>query len=545
MKRLITAALGLFALMCTLLVWSGPASASDACTAGHNASGQAVYYCAVWVPSGGVPIYASTSAGSSIVDRLHTGGTANWFFCSQAGGSMTVSGYSSSNWARTVGDDHGAQGYVNATYFDGVENYWNGLPACANSSGAGAATCTPTNNAAGQNVADCPIWVPSGGVPVYATTSTTSAIVDHLYTAGDTNWFYCQQNGGSDTVGGYTSSNWAKTVGDDSGATGYVNAVYFDGVQNYWPNLTACGTTAPGPADDSCTPSGSVYYCPIWVPSGGVPVYSSTSTTSTVVDHLYTGGSANWFYCSVNGGTATVDGYSSSNWAKTIGDDHGATGYVPAVYYTGVQNYWPGLTACSGSGNTPPPPPPSSGGGTSSGSLTCDGTTVSYTSIPALTLTMLQKACGFSGIYSYGGGHGPTPGPSYGYYDGSDPNSLHDSSVKGLDCSGFVRYAYYLTTGNDALDGNTARQWTLVNAMPHNTIISTKSNSAWSGSGPSVASYQSQLKVGDLLFYGYGASDHIAIYIGNGKQVNAYESTMPYGITNVWGNEFWGAARLW
>jgi hypothetical protein len=40
MKRVITAIIGLFALMGSLLVWAAPASASDACTAGHNASGR-------------------------------------------------------------------------------------------------------------------------------------------------------------------------------------------------------------------------------------------------------------------------------------------------------------------------------------------------------------------------------------------------------------------------------------------------------------------------------------------------------------------------
>jgi cell wall-associated NlpC family hydrolase len=485
-----------------------------------------------------------------VIDHLHTGGTANWFYCSQAGGTASASGYTSTSWARTIGDDHGTQGYVPAVYFGGAENYWLGLPACGGSSTSGGTQCTAGTNRAGTEVAFCPVWLPSGGVPIYSTTSTTSTIVDHLHTGGNVNWFYCQQNGGTATAGGYTSSNWAKTIGDDHGSTGYVPAVYFSGAQNYWYGLGACGTPPPSPSDGACTAStnGSgqgVYYCPVWLPSGGVPIYAGTSTSSAVVDHLLTGGSANWFYCSVNGSTATVGGYSSSNWAKTIGDQHGATGYVPAVYFTGAQNYWPGLTTCSGSGNAPPPPPPSNGGTPSSGSLTCHGYSVPYTSLPALTITLLTKACAETGTYTWGGGHGGAPGKTYGHYDGSDPASLNDANVLGFDCSGFVRYIYYETTGNDALDGVTWQQWTLAQAMPHKAVIST---SGWSYSGgwngPSASGYLSQLKPGDLMFYGHNADEHVAIYIGGGRQVNAYESGQPFGVTTS-GGDFWGAIRLW
>ncbi len=553
MKRILSIALGVAALMCTMLVgWASPASASDGCTAGHSASGEAVYYCSVWLPSGGVPIYAGTSTGSTVVDHLHTGGTANWFYCSVSGGTASASGYTSTSWARTIGDDHGTQGYVPAVYFGGAENYWLGLPACGGSTGSGGANCTAGVNSAGTNVGYCPIWTPSGGAPVYSTTSTSSTVVDHLHTAGDGNWFYCQQNGGTATASGYTSSNWAKTIGDDHGATGWVPAVYFAGSQNTWHNLGACSTPAPPPADGSCTASTNssgqgVYYCPVRLPSGGVPIYSSTSTSSSVVDHLLTGGTANWFYCSVSGSTATVGGYSSSSWAKTIGDQHGATGYVPAVYFTGTQNYWPGLTKCSGSTNAPPPPPPVSGGTTSSGSLTCHGYSVPYTSLPARTITLLTKACGLSGTYSWDGGHVSTPGPSYGHYDGSDPASLNDGNVKGMDCSGFVRYAYYLTTGNDALDGYTWQQWTLANSMPHKSLFSTSSSWSYNGSwhGPSAVSYESSLKPGDIIWYGHEANEHVAIYIGGGRQVNAFESGQPYGVTNLESSDFWGSVRLW
>ncbi|HEY3479545.1 MAG TPA: hypothetical protein VGL02_11680, partial [Streptomyces sp.] len=218
------------AVLCLLLLLGAflpvsPASASDSCTQGTNPAGSQVYYCGVWVPSGGVPVYAGTSAGSTVIDHLHAGGTANWFYCRRSGGTATASGYSSSDWARTIGDDHGATGYVPAVYFSGAENYWAGLPLCGGSSSPPGSTCTSGSNLSGQSVTYCPVWVPTGGVPVYSGTSGGSTVVDHLHTGGSANWFYCQTAGSSITVSGYTSSNWAKTIGDDHGATGYVPAV--------------------------------------------------------------------------------------------------------------------------------------------------------------------------------------------------------------------------------------------------------------------------------------------------------------------------------
>ncbi|UIJ34520.1 C40 family peptidase [Allobranchiibius sp. GilTou73] len=552
--RILTVLLGLLLTSVAMLSlgWSTPAHAADGCTAGHNASGQSVYYCGVWVPSGGIPVYSSTSQGSSVIDHLHSGGTANWFYCSTSGGTATASGYKSTSWARSVGDDNGAIGYVPAVYFSGSENYWAGLPSCSGGTGSSGSSCHSGTNKSGTTVSYCGIWTPSGGTPIYASTSSGSGVVDHLNTAGTGNWFFCEQKGSSITVGGYTSSDWAKTIGDDHGATGYVPAVYFTGSQNYWAGMPACSTPAPPPSDDSCTlghnPSGgTAYYCPVWVPSGGVPLYGSTSTSSGVVDHLHTGGSANWFYCRVNGSTATVGGYSSSSWAKTIGDDHGATGYVPAVYFTGSQDYWVNLPSCgSGSTNPTPPSPPSNGGANTNGSA-C-GT--AYTGLPGLTLKMMQQACRVTvtsdsmykySIYAWDGGHGSTPGPTYGSCDPSNgaPNDCH---VDGFDCSGLVRWAYYQATGVDALDGYTWGQWSKALALPHKAVI----NAASHGGSGQVDNYLSQLKPGDILWYGQNAGEHVAIYMGNGKQMNAYQSGDHDGITSVTtGDTFWGAVRMW
>lgn len=125
----VTASLAVLAgVLAGLVTTAGPASAST-CSPGRNAAGQSVYYCAVWAPTGGVPVYASTSTGTSVVGRLYKAGTANWFYCRQAGSTATGYGYSSSSWAKTKADN-GAVGWVPAIYYAGAENYWPGVPNC-------------------------------------------------------------------------------------------------------------------------------------------------------------------------------------------------------------------------------------------------------------------------------------------------------------------------------------------------------------------------------------------------------------------------------
>jgi len=423
-----------------------------------------------------------------------------------------------------------------------------GLAGVASAPAEAADVCTSGTNAAGQTVYYCGVWVPSGGVPVYASTSPDSAVVDHLHNGGTSNWFFCSQSGATATASGYTSSNWARTAGDDHGAQGYVPAVYFSGSANYWSGLPAC--SAPTGSSSKCTPGtnrsgNAVFYCPIWVPSGGVPVYSSTSASATVVDHLNVGGSVNWFSCQQNGGAASAGGYTSSNWAKTVGDDHGAIGWVPAVYFSGSQPYWDGVAAYS-SAAPPPPPPPSDGGAITPG-VAC-GT--SFNGLPALTVKLIQNACRVTNpndemypysIYAWDGGHGASPGPTYG--DCSPSNGAPDDChVKGFDCSGLVRWAYYLTTGSDALNAYTWGQWTAAQKLPHKAVISGGAG----GNSTNVNNYLSQLQPGDVLWYGTNANEHVAIYLGNGKQMNAYQSGTHDGVTSVnSGSVFWGAVRFW
>ncbi|WP_354644381.1 C40 family peptidase [Kitasatospora camelliae] len=144
----------------------------------------------------------------------------------------------------------------------------------------------------------------------------------------------------------------------------------------------------------------------------------------------------------------------------------------------------------------------------------------------------VRQACTLIGTpYSWGGGHGSAPGPSYGICDASNgaPNDCH---VRGLDCSGMVRYAYFLATGADVINGTTRTQW---------------------ATGRAVARfYRSQgtalLLPGDLVFYGASPSTihHVAIYLGQG-----YIAEAPYSGGHVQvaalasHGDYYGSIRLY
>ncbi|MEV6762746.1 NlpC/P60 family protein [Streptomyces sp. NPDC051105] len=139
-------------------------------------------------------------------------------------------------------------------------------------------------------------------------------------------------------------------------------------------------------------------------------------------------------------------------------------------------------------------------------------------------------ACSQIGVwYSWGGGHGATPGATYGYYDGSDPDSLHDNERKGFDCSGLMRYAYYRATGRDLLNGTADDQY-------HSPQASARF-SASQGTDPLVP--------GDLMFWGSGHIHHVAMYLGAGQMVEAYESGTHIRVAPVrTGGDYAGAIRI-
>ncbi len=144
----------------------------------------------------------------------------------------------------------------------------------------------------------------------------------------------------------------------------------------------------------------------------------------------------------------------------------------------------------------------------------------------------VNQACGLLGTpYSWGGGHSATPGPTYGICDPSN-GAPNDCNVDGLDCSGMVRYAYYLAVGADVIPGTSAGQYQSSRAVAR--------FSASQGTGP--------LLPGDLLFFGGSAATihHVAIYMGQGEIVEAPYSGGHVQVASVSSHsDYYGAIRLY
>ncbi|MFD5102338.1 C40 family peptidase [Streptomyces albidochromogenes] len=143
----------------------------------------------------------------------------------------------------------------------------------------------------------------------------------------------------------------------------------------------------------------------------------------------------------------------------------------------------------------------------------------------------VRTACSQIGVwYTWGGGHGPAPGPTYGTVDPTDPASEHDPQRRGFDCSGLVRYAYAEATGRDILNGTAHSQY----HTPH----ATARFGAAEGTGPLVP--------GDLLVWGNAREvHHVAIYLGAGKMVEARQSGTRITVSDVrTGGDFFGAVRV-
>jgi cell wall-associated NlpC family hydrolase len=141
------------------------------------------------------------------------------------------------------------------------------------------------------------------------------------------------------------------------------------------------------------------------------------------------------------------------------------------------------------------------------------------------------QACALIGTrYVWGGGHDPTPGITKGTCD-TDKGAPHDCLYYGLDCSGMVRYAYYLAVGWDIIPGDTYTQW----QSPRTVARFSRDQ----GTAP--------LLPGDLVFYhneDYG-THHVAIYIGNGYMVEAPQSDSYVQVNAVLAyGDYYGAIRL-
>ncbi|WP_328623553.1 MULTISPECIES: C40 family peptidase [unclassified Streptomyces] len=144
----------------------------------------------------------------------------------------------------------------------------------------------------------------------------------------------------------------------------------------------------------------------------------------------------------------------------------------------------------------------------------------------------VNAACGLIGTpYAWGGGHGGQPGPTYGICDPSNgaPNDCH---VRGLDCSGMVRYAYYLAVGTDVINGVTRTQWTSSRAVARFYRSD--------GTAP--------LLPGDLVFFGNTPSTihHVAMYLGQGYIAEAPYSGGRVQVSALSSHgDYYGAIRLY
>lgn len=108
--------------------------------------------------------------------------------------------------------------------------------------------------------------------------------------------------------------------------------------------------------------------------------------------------------------------------------------------------------------------------------------------------------------YSWGGGN--YYGPTVGIRDGGVADQYGDYAHAGFDCSGLVLYAFYIAGFK----------------LPHYTGAQYQSGTQYPAS---------QMKRGDLIFYGPNASQHVAIYLGNDQMIEAPESGSVVKISPV------------
>lgn len=134
--------------------------------------------------------------------------------------------------------------------------------------------------------------------------------------------------------------------------------------------------------------------------------------------------------------------------------------------------------------------------------------------------------------YTWGGGHGAQPGPTFGRYDPAMPETRNDPQRFGFDCSGYTRWAYARGAGRDfAAGGGATANWQLQHAPGARF-------GAGQGTGP--------LRPGDLVFFGSnGRALHSAVYLGGGQMAEAPESNKRIRVSPVSSRRgYLGAVRV-
>lgn len=160
----------------------------------------------------------------------------------------------------------------------------------------------------------------------------------------------------------------------------------------------------------------------------------------------------------------------------------------------------------------------------SSGSITLEDVTESASEIisgdrATQIETVIARGMAQIGTpYAWGGGN--ANGPTLGIRDGGVADSYGDYNKVGFDCSGLVLYAF--AGVGIALPHYTGYQY------QHGTKVS-----------------PSEMQRGDLIFYGPGASQHVAIYLGDGQMLEAPSSGSTVKVSPVrWSGMTEYAVRL-
>lgn len=123
---------------------------------------------------------------------------------------------------------------------------------------------------------------------------------------------------------------------------------------------------------------------------------------------------------------------------------------------------------------------------------------------------VIERARSQLGVtYAWGGGN--YYGPTKGIRDGGVADSYGDYAKVGFDCSGLMMYAFYAV--GIELQHYSGYQYTSGRQVP-----------------------VSEAKRGDMLFWGPGGSNHVALYLGDGQMIEAPQSGSTVQISPVrWG----------
>lgn len=132
-------------------------------------------------------------------------------------------------------------------------------------------------------------------------------------------------------------------------------------------------------------------------------------------------------------------------------------------------------------------------------------TTQTTTSGSGSARTVINRAKSALGTrYSWGGG--TASGPTVGIHDGGVADSFGDYMHSGFDCSGLMVYAF--AAAGVSLPHYSGYQYTAGKHVP-----------------------MSQIRPGDMVFYGTSGIHHVALYLGNGQMLEAPQSGMKVRIT--------------